>query len=205
MRMTATFPKSHDRGNVAVFEWPDGSAATTPMWARGDRLPHDLGHYIGEAQFRPPYGFWSLAAQQAPFGSLTIVRGRWPGDRQEWLDRVRKKHGAEMLKAESLDLSGLADITEAELEGRWPAAARTLKKAYSFTSANPFDKAKRADFFEARERAIALRDAWRRVPFGGALVVCWPPDMPPRVIGTYDVGEFATARRRAPKREALHR
>lgn len=204
--MTATFPKSHDHVCVAIFEWPDGSAATTPMWGRRDRLPHDLGHYIGEAQFRPPYGFWSLAAQQAPFNSLTLVRGRWPGDRQEWLDRIRRKHGAEMLKAEALDLSRLADISESDLEGRWPVAARSLRNGYSFTRSSPFDSATRTDFFEARERAIALNEAWRRVPFGGALVVSWPPDTPPRVLRTYD-GWAVTrpAPRRRSKKPALHR
>ena len=181
--MTVTFPKSHDHKNVATFEWPDGSAATTPA-GRGDRLPHDLGHYTAEAHFRPPYGFWSLAAQQAPFSSLTLVRGRWPVGRHEWLDRVRKRHGAEMLQAEALNLSWLAYISEADLEGRWPVAARTMKKAYSFTPSNPFAAATRADFFEARKLAISLLDTWRKVPFGGALVVSWPPSASPLVLQT---------------------
>lgn len=185
MRMTATFPKNREPISYAVFEWPDCSAATTPMWGNKGALPHDLGHYVGEAQFRPPYGFWNLAAQQAPFDSLTLIRGRWPGDRKAWLDRVRRKHGLEMLKSEATDLAGLAD-PRVDLDRRWPAMARSLRKAYSFSTRSPFDDATKADFLEARERAIALNEAWRRVPVGGALVVSWPPDTPPRVLQTYN-------------------
>ena len=202
MRMTATFPKSHDHGNAAIFEWSDGLVATTPT-GRGDRLPHDVGHYIGEAQFRPPYGFWSLAAQQAPFSSLTLVRGRWPDDRQQWLERIRRKHGPEMLQAEALNLSWLAGISAADLEGRWPVAARTMRKAYSFTRSSPFATATRTDFVEARDRAISIHDAWRKVPFGGALVVSWPPDTSPRVLPNCDAKEFSATRRRGARRPAL--
>ena len=204
MRMTATFPKPRDRRalTVAVFEWPDGSAATTPMFGVVEALPHDLGHYIGEAHFRPPYGFWNLAAQQAPFSSLTLIRGRWPGDRKEWLDRIRRKHGAEMLKAESVDFVGLAN-PRFDLDRYWPAAARSLRKAYSFNGSNPFDKATKADFIAMRERAIALTDVWERVPCGGALEVSWPPDTPPRIIPQYEAQLFAPRRRRRMKKHAV--
>ncbi|HUR49823.1 MAG TPA: hypothetical protein VMY88_09915 [Acidimicrobiales bacterium] len=205
MRMTATFPKNRDPISYAVFEWPDGSAATTPMWGIKGALPHDLGHYVGEAVFRPPYGFWNLTAQQAPFDSLTLVRGRWPGDRKAWLDRVRRKHGVEMLKSEMLDLSGLAD-PRTDLDRTWAGLARGLRKGLSFTPSSPFDNATKADFLECRERAIALNEAWRRVPVGGALVVFWPPDTPPRVLQTFDSGSIPEpAPRRRPKKHAVRR
>lgn len=201
MRMTATFPKSRARGCVAVLEWPDGSAATTSMHGSADRLPHDLQHYFVEAQFRPPYGFWNLAAQQAPFGSFTLVRGRWPRGRQDWLARVRRKHGVEMLKAESV---GLAQITDPNLDmdQYWPVRARTLRKAYSYTAANPFANATKTDFVEARDRALALHAVWRRVPFGGALIVSWPPGTPPRILPTYEasgVPDTSSNRHRATR------
>lgn len=202
VRMTATFPKRRAGISLCVFEWPDGSAATTPMYGGIGALPHDLGHYVGEAQFRPPYGFWNLAAQQAPFSSLTLVRGRWPGDRKEWLDRIRRKHGAEMLKAESVDLARLAD-PRFDFDRQWPAVARSLRNAYSFTRSNPFDKATKADFVRARELAIALNEAWQQVPEGGALVVAWPPDTPPRVTQTFDSDAITLpARSRRAKKHA---
>ena len=205
--MTATFPKTRrDEPAVALFEWPDGSAATTPMHGIVGALPHDLGHYVGEAQFRPPYGFWNLAAQQAPFASLTLIRGRWPGDRQAWLDRVRRKHGVEMLKAEALDLSGLADAPVEAIERSWAALARGMRKGLSFTRTSPFDHATKADFMEIRERAIALNKAWRQVPVGGALVVTWPPDERPRVIQRYDLSAMTpSGGLRAPTKKYVSR
>lgn len=204
MRMTATFPKVNDRSaHLALFEWPDGSAATTPMYGHPKRLPHDLGHYVGEAHFRPPYGFWNLAAQQAPFHSLTLVRGRWPRGRQEWLDRVRRKHGAEMLKAESVDVARLA-APDFDLEARWATMARALRRAYSYTDSNPFDGATRADFVACRGRARELTEAWERVPWGGALVVSWPPDTPPKILETYEAEEPPACKpRRKAKKHAV--
>ena len=202
--MTATFPKSRERGSVALFEWPDGSAATTPMYGIVGALPHDLGHYIGEAQFRPPYGFWTLAAQQAPFASLTLVRGRWPGDRHDWLNRVRRKHGVEMLKAEALDLSRLAD-PRVDIDRGWAAMARGLRTGLSFTRTSPFDHATKTDFLEVRARAIALNRAWSQVPVGGALVVYWPPDTRPRVVQQYEAPAVTPVGRKSGKKKHVSR
>lgn len=203
MRMTVTFPKSYHRA-PALFEWSDGSAATCAVHDNPTRLPHDLEHYIVEAQFRPPYGFWSLASQQAPFGSLNLVRGRWPKGKQEWLDRVRRKHGAEMLKAEAAGLGAIHD-PDLDFDRYWPRRVRVLRNAYSYTASNPFDHATKEDFVEARERSLALRAAWRKVPMGGALVVYWPPDTTPRIVQTYNSDAPAPTRRRRGKKPALHR
>lgn len=206
MKMTATFPKSHERVRLAVFEWSDGLTATCRIQsANVHSLPHDLIHYIGEAQFRPPYGFWGMASRQAPFASLTPVKGSWPKGRREWLDRVRRKHGVEMFMAEVVELGPIAD-PNLDMDKYWPVSARMLRNAYSYAAENPFANATRADFVEARERAIALEDAWRKVPFGGALVVAWPPDTPPRILARYDPADVPAPRRRhTTKKRALHR
>lgn len=203
--MTATFPKAREHARLAVFEWSDGLVATCPIQsANVHSLPHDLTHYVGEAQFRPPYGFWGLACQQAPFASLTLVKGSWPRGRREWLDRVRRKHGVEMFQAEAVEMGPIAE-PDLDMDAYWPVQARTLRNAYSYAAENPFANATKADFVEARERAIALNDAWHRVPFGGALVVSWPPDIPPRVLTAFDRGEIRAPSRRRSKKSALHR
>lgn len=89
---------------MATLSWRDGTVATTPIWGTPNRLPHDLDHYIVEAVFQPPYGFWGLVERQAPFDSLTLVRGRWPKGKAAWFERVVRKHVAEMLKAEAVGL-----------------------------------------------------------------------------------------------------
>src|SRR5690349_9692129 len=113
--MTATFTKTV--GAPAVYRWADGTVATTPNWGR--RFPHDLTHWLVEAQVDLPYGFWALAGRQAPFDSFTLVRGRWPKGAHEFLDRVRRKHRGEMLHAEAMGGLPLARA-DLDVKGEWP-------------------------------------------------------------------------------------
>ena len=182
MPVTAIFPKTRDRSRVATFTWPDGLVATTPIWNRAERLPHDLDHYIVEAVFRPPYGFWALVERQAPFSSLTLVSGRWPKGRAEWLAKVRRKHGAEMLKAEATGLGPLFRAeTDADVDRIAPALRRQLERAYALTPDNAFAGATREQFHDVRDLHRSLHDAWNSVPMGGALEVAYPPRPEPTI------------------------
>jgi len=173
----ATFPKQAGSHGVATFAWADGVVATTPMWGSSERLPHDLGHYLTEAWFTPPYGFWSLMEQQLPLASMTLVRGRWPkGAAARW-EEVRRSHGTDLLKAEATDLSDLAR-PGVDLVAEWPAIRRVLERSYVFTEANPFAGVTIPDLQRFANRGRALRNLWRRVPGAGALEVSWPPQRP---------------------------
>lgn len=185
MSLTISFPKSNDRHRVALLEWDGDLAATTPAGERPERLPHDLTHYVVEAYFRPRYGFWSLAAQKAPFKSLTLLRGHWPRGRKEWLDRIIRKHGGEMLQAEAKDLGPLVDPAT-DFEAAWPAVARGFKRGYDFGPTNPFGAVTRADLLALRQSHFDLAAAWQRVPMNGALVVHWPPETPPSIVASHD-------------------
>lgn len=172
--MRASFPKHTGGGRVAVFEWSDGLIATTPIHGRATTLPHDLEHYVVEARLRFPYGFWTLAAQQAPFDSLTLVRGRWPKGKQEWFARLRRKHGVEMLKAEATGVKGL-DSPTFDVEAAWPSIRRAMRRSYAFNPQTELLQVTRADITALHHDALRLHEAWRSVPTGGALVVQWPP------------------------------
>ena len=185
LTLRATFPKHDRRPRVARFEWSDGLVATTPIHGRPWRLPHDLDHYLIEARLRPAYGFWALAAQQAPFDSLTLVRGRWPKGKQAWFDRVRRHHAAEMLKAEATGVSGIADPAF-DVDAAWPTIRRTLERAYAFGPATSITHVTKADVVALREDTLRLRRTWADVPDGGALVVAWPPVVEPRVVTEAD-------------------
>src|SRR4051795_1960423 len=174
--MVASFPKvgrTHEPP-LATYRWDDGLVATTPSWGASQRLPHDLGHYLTEAWFRPRYGFWSMVADQMPFSSMTLVRGRWPKDARARLEQAVRDHGLEMLKAEATDLSGLID-PDIDIDLHWPGIRRSLERAYVFGPENPFAAAAAADLRRFANRGRALRNCWRRVPLGGALEVYWPP------------------------------
>ncbi len=173
--MTATFPKNREAGRVATFAWPDGTAATTPIWGRPERLPHDLDHYIIDAVFRPPYGFWDLVERQAPYPSLTLVRGRWPKGKPEWYERVVRKHGVEMLKSEATGLGLLfRAVTDEQVDRLVPELRRRLRRSYALSPVNAFEDATRDQFHETRELHKALHRAWDGVPTGGALEVAYP-------------------------------
>lgn len=175
--MRATFPKHARLDRVASFEWSDGLLATTPIYGKPPRLPHDLGHYVVEARLQPPYGFWALAAKQAPFASLTLVRGRWPKGKREWLDRVRRKHAAEMLKAEATGVTGLDD-PDFDIDAAWPSIRRSMRRSYALNPQTEFTHVTKADIVALHHDTLRMHDAWRAVPDGGALVVHWPPNQP---------------------------
>ncbi len=195
MPVTAIFPKSRDRERVATFLWVDGTAATTPIWGRPERLPHDLDHYIVEAAFLPPYGFWSLVEQQSPFPSLTLVKGRWPKDKAAWFERVVRKHGTEMLKAEATGLEVLFEAGEDEVDRLIPELRRRLRTSYALSPANAFADAARERFLDARNLHRKVHRAWQGVPFRGALAVNFPPAANPKIYERFDPEEVVAGNR----------
>jgi hypothetical protein len=167
---------------VETFSWRDGTVATTPICGRPDRLPHDLDHYIVEAVFQPPYGFWGLVERQAPFDSLTLIRGCWPKGKAAWFERVVRKHGAEMLKAEAAGLGVLfLAKTDDDVNRAIPELRRQLQRSDALSPANAFADATRAQFLEVRELHRTLHRTWRGVPMGGALEVAYPRVGKPKV------------------------
>jgi hypothetical protein len=167
-QMTVTYTKV--RGAPAVHRWPSGLVATTMPWS--SRLPHDLGHWLLEAQVDLRWGFWSLAGQQAPFESFTVIEGRWPKGRKEWLDRVRRKQGLSMLHAEAQDGRWLAE-PDLNVHARWKEIRRRLTRTYAFHESplagfGPEDVERLRPF---AQRAVAT---WDALPRGGSVEVRWP-------------------------------
>jgi hypothetical protein len=166
--MVVTFEKV--LGAPAVHRWPDGTVATCLPWTGG--LPHDLGHWLLEAQVDLPYGFWSLAGQQAPFASLTLVQGRWPKGRQAWFDRVRRRHATAMLHAEAQDGAWLAD-PDLDVHARWPELRDLLARTYAFAD-SPLASFGPADVERLRPFALRAAATWDALPAGAAVEVHWP-------------------------------
>jgi hypothetical protein len=165
--MTATFTKTP--GAPTVYRWRDGTVATTMNWGRG--IPHDMGHWFMEAQVDLPYGFWSLAGQQAPFDSFTLVHGRWPKGRQEFLDRVRRKHREAMLHAEAHGGLWLAR-PDLNVHAEWPDIRRKLAKAYAFTE-SPLAHLGPDDVERLRPFALRATQVWNDLPDGASVEVRW--------------------------------
>jgi hypothetical protein len=197
--MTATFTKV--RGAPTVYRWPDGVVATSLPWTRG--LPHDLGHWFIEAQVDLPWGFWSLAGQQAPYPSLTLVSGRWPKGRQEWLDRVRRKHGLAMLHAEAQDGHWLADPT-LDVHADWSEIRRLLARTYAFED-SPLARFGPQDVERLRPLALRTAALWEALPPGGSIEVAWPGADDPLVVSSDARGALSLTHREAIRAVYLHR
>jgi hypothetical protein len=166
--MTVTYTKT--LGVPAIHRWPGGLVATTMPWTGG--FPHDLGHWLMEAQVDLPWGFWSLAARRAPFRSFTLVSGRWPKDADVWLDRVRRRHGLAMLHAEGHDGKWLAD-PDLDVRRSWPLIRRRLAVAYCFED-NPLLRLTPSDVERLRSFALDVARQWEELAPGGCLLVRWP-------------------------------
>ena len=189
--MTVTFTKI--RGAPAIHRWPDGRVATALPWMKG--LPHDLGHWLMEAQVDLPWGFWSLAGQQAPFASLTLVEGRWPKGRQEWFDRVRRKHGLSMLHAEAQDGHWLAD-PHLDVHKDWQEIRRRLVHTYAFED-SPLASWGPQDVERLRPFALRAAATWDALPAGGSVEVAWPGANDLVVVPAEERGALALPRAHA--------
>jgi len=187
-QMTATFTKI--RGAPAVYRWPGGLVATTLPWNRG--LPHDLGHWLIEAQVDLPWGFWALAGRRAPFASFTLVAGRWPADRAAWLDRVRRRHGLGMLHAEAQDGRWLVE-PGLDVRARWPEIRSRLADSYAFEE-TPLAHFGPDDVERLLPLARRTAAIWDALPEGGSVEVAWPGAEPPAVVPTGTRGAPALPR-----------
>ena len=166
--MTATYTKVG--GAPSVHRWPDGLVATCMSWSGG--FPHDLGHWVMEAQVDLPWGFWSLAGQQAPFASFELVSGRWPKGKQEWFDRVRRKHGLSMLHAEAQDGRWLID-PDLDVHAQWPTIRDRLARQYAFED-SPLARFGPQDVEALRPFALRAAATWDVLRPGGSVQVTWP-------------------------------
>jgi hypothetical protein len=175
MRLEVSFPKVTDRSRVATFTWSDGVVAECPVFGAARRLPHDLEHYVVDAKVRAPYGFWTLAGQQAPFESFTLVRGRWSRDRIEWFQRIKRKHHDEMVQSEAMGIIGALARGDLDLVGDWRHIRRHLTRSYAITRDSVYASLDQRDLASLVDFHRDVEARWDAVPVGGAFEVSWPP------------------------------
>ena len=182
--MTVTFTKI--RGAAAIYRWPatPGLVALSMQWSTG--LPHDLGHWMMEAQVDLPWGFWSLAGQQAPYASFELIEGRWPKGKQEWYARVVRKHGMSMLHAEAQDGYWLTD-PNLNVRADWPEIRERLRNTYAFDD-SPLRGMSPDDVEKLRPFALRNAAIWSELPAGGAVEVDWPGANDLRSVRTEERG-----------------
>lgn len=175
MRLTVSFPKIRDGQRVATYMWSDGMVAESRVYGAWHRLPHDLEHYVLESKVKPPYGFWSLAGQQAPFESFTLIRGRWSRERIEWFQRIKRKHHDEMVQSEAIGIVSALARGELDLHRDWRPIRRQLSRAYAIKSESVYASLEQRDLADLVEVHRSIHAAWDAVAVGQSLEVCWPP------------------------------
>lgn len=176
--MNVVFKRTGAR-RYAVVVSPEGERprALEPAPGYDDDIPHDLVHYLVEAELGLTYGVYGSAAR----GGGSFMAGADPHatarerarDQRKQQKRERAlrthdaRHAAEM--AHSEQLAAVCDVAWRRRHGQRPDPARRPPLQ------RPEDAA-------AVERVVARLDAvaplWRALPIGGALVFAWPAVTP---------------------------
>lgn len=142
-----------------------------------DDIPHDIVHYVVEAELRLANGVYGRAARGAgtfiPMADPSIparerARQQRQQQRRERAFGARDAlHGADMEQSERL--AGLCDVAWRRKHGQRPDLSRSAPVP-------------RAEDAAAIERVVARLDAiaplWRALPVGGELVFRWPAPGP---------------------------
>jgi hypothetical protein len=149
-----------------------------PAPAYDDDIPHDLVHYIVEAELQLLAGVFGRAAKgggtfiREPAPSLTareLARQRRRSKKRESALRARDDTGAREMET-SERLAALCDVAWRRRHGQRPDP---LRKAPA-----PVSEEDAVRVARVVTRLDALAPLWRALPVGGALVFQWPSVTP---------------------------
>lgn len=164
------------------------SRAMDPAPGYDDDIPHDLVHYIVEAELGLSHGVYGRAARGAGTFIATSPRDVSPRQRaREQRKQQRRERalgardaGDAQEMATSERLAGLGDLEWRRKHGQTPDPMRS-------------PPALRADDAAAVERVVCRLDVvaplWRALPVGGELVFEWPQVVPATLAATSGVPE----------------
>lgn len=166
----------------AVSVAPEGQPVRVldPAPGYDDDIPHDLVHYVVEAELGLENGVYGRAARGAGTFIMTAHPHVDPRERARQQRKQRRREHALSVKdaretgdmAESERLAGLCDLTWRRRSGQRPDPGRPAPVP------RPEDAAQ-------LERVVArleeIAPLWRALPLGGELVFEWPGVRPVRV------------------------
>lgn len=100
--MQITIVKEASRSHRAVAVRDDGVAVRFAVADYGDRLPHDLVHYLVESTLGLEWGFWGLVAAGAELDAVRRHGARHRRDLPRRPDPLVDEHADELRGAEAL-------------------------------------------------------------------------------------------------------
>ena len=145
--------KSESGPHRAVVARPGGEAVQFAVYDYGPMLPHDLVHYVVEAELGLQFGFWGLVSAGAKLHSVQAYGARDPRRIPHQDDPLVAAHVDDLLAAEGFVAAFSAlpgSEAEPDLE---PALVERI-----------------------RARIAELNEAWQATPAGEALRLRWPGD-----------------------------
>jgi hypothetical protein len=153
--------------------------AMDPAPAYDDDIPHDLVHYVVEAELGLANGVYGRAARGAGTFITTAERDISPRERarkqrkqqrrERALGAEDARHAADM--AESERLAALCDVAWRRKHGQRPDPVRSAPVPQTEDTA-PVER--------VVSRLDAVAPLWRALPVGGELVFEWPQVVPTR-------------------------
>jgi hypothetical protein len=172
--MRVIFRRSGERRYAVVVEVP-GSAAQTMNPAPGfdEHIPHDLVHYVVEAELGLEAGVFGRAARGAGtfYATETASNSREQARRRRKQARREQALGREHAHQEQLDtserLAALCDVAWRRRHGQRPDPA--LERPSSAISALDVARVERVV-----ARLDQLAPLWNQLPVGGELTLTWP-------------------------------
>jgi hypothetical protein len=142
-----------------------------------DDIPHDLVHYVVEAELGLGTGVYGRAARGAGTFVTTAERDRSPRERARAQRKQQKReralgavdtgHGADMAQSERL--AALCDVAWRRKHGQAPDPVRPAPAPRREDA---------ADIERVVSRLDSLAPLWRALPVGGELVFEWPQVVP---------------------------
>lgn len=178
MKMKVAFKRTGAR-RYAVIVTPVGEPprALDPAPGYDDDIPHDLVHYLVEAELGLTYGVYGSAAR----GGGSFIAGvdhdatarqrardqRRQRKREQALRTHDARHAAEMAHSERL--AAVCDVAWRRRHGQRPDPSRL---------APPLRPEDAAEVERVVARLDAVAPLWRTLPIDGALVFAWPAVTP---------------------------
>jgi hypothetical protein len=178
--MDVTFRRTGERRYAVIVQVGEGPAQVMdPAPGFDAHIPHDLVHYVVEAELGLTRGVFGRAARGGgtfiPVGSTGLrardqARARRKQQRREAsLRHTDEERQGEMVTSERL--AAVSDLFWRRRQGQVPDASRPAPAS----TLSPFD-AERVERVVTRLELVA--PMWNQLPVGGELVFTWPSAVP---------------------------
>jgi len=169
--MTVVFTKVNPHQYSSIATRDDGASLAIPGFGTSKPLPHDVVHFITEAELSVDYGFWGCVAAGAIYKGMAVVAGRVRHDSKKKSAEIIKRNGQKISEAEIL--AGIIQIILNEgIQDDWPKIQRVQKSAWR--SASPSRPLMTHE--EVKKICVRLErlsKQWHALPNGQTLELVW--------------------------------